>query len=433
MKRHGEIIALVALIACVVLIRFYGLGEKPFHHDESIHAWFSYCILKGLPYKFDPVYHGPLLYWANAALFKLAGASDFTARFLPALASVGLILLCFALRRELGNFGWIVVSLFIGLSPTFSYYGRFLGHDDFVAFFTLALVVLAAGFIRRPKAATIYLFFMVLGLFISTKACFYIHTGLFVIFILLAVALDSFAPRYPRKWIINYLRNFLVEYRIHIMLGLALFMLVYACLYSSFFSNPGGVIDGIAKMVGYWYGQQVHPRIPGPVYYYIPRLIFHEPVIWLALPALFLLARKKAKPFDVFLGFWTISSFAVYSFAQEKVPWLLMHPLLPLCLVAGRYFQMLLQSKSGFAQKALLAVLVILISWSARETLWLCFQSDPASAHLLKYMATARTPKQTAKILNHIPDSKGQIFVTGDATWALAWYLRDKNVSFFLP
>ena len=51
------------------------LGTHAFHHDESIHAWAALHLLRDGTYKYDPVYHGPVQYYAVAIAFKVAGLS----------------------------------------------------------------------------------------------------------------------------------------------------------------------------------------------------------------------------------------------------------------------------------------------------------------------------------------------------------------------
>ena len=60
------------------------------------------CI-DGQGYVHDPMMHGPLLFELNALIYLLFGASDFTARLVPALLGVGVIGLPFLLRHELGR------------------------------------------------------------------------------------------------------------------------------------------------------------------------------------------------------------------------------------------------------------------------------------------------------------------------------------------
>ena len=62
-------------IALALATRFYQLGDRPLHHDESIHAFQSYTLAKDGTWRYDPAYHGPFLYYANALVYKIAGAS----------------------------------------------------------------------------------------------------------------------------------------------------------------------------------------------------------------------------------------------------------------------------------------------------------------------------------------------------------------------
>ena len=86
----------IAVFAVALLTRLYDLGPRPFHHDESIHAFFSWKVVdEGVgSYQYDPVYHGPLLYYWTALILRLFGDSDFAARLTPVL--FGLALLGFA-------------------------------------------------------------------------------------------------------------------------------------------------------------------------------------------------------------------------------------------------------------------------------------------------------------------------------------------------
>ncbi|MGB4196567.1 MAG: TIGR03663 family protein, partial [Methanoculleus sp.] len=79
-----EVVFLLIFLAAVAL-RFYALDLKLFHHDEAVHAWFAYNLLTDGTYIYDPMYHGPFLYYVTAGVFSLLGDSDLTGRLLPAL------------------------------------------------------------------------------------------------------------------------------------------------------------------------------------------------------------------------------------------------------------------------------------------------------------------------------------------------------------
>src|SRR3990172_12538658 len=60
----------IAVFAVAVITRLYILGVRPYHHDESIHAFFSWKVTQdGVgAYAYDPVYHGPFLYYTTALM-----------------------------------------------------------------------------------------------------------------------------------------------------------------------------------------------------------------------------------------------------------------------------------------------------------------------------------------------------------------------------
>src|SRR5688500_9565678 len=95
----------VLLLAATLILRVAWLDKRPLHHDESIHAYYSWRIVDVGPsdYKYDPVYHGPTLYYLTAALEALLGPSDFSARLLPVLCGVGLVALAWPLRALIGR------------------------------------------------------------------------------------------------------------------------------------------------------------------------------------------------------------------------------------------------------------------------------------------------------------------------------------------
>ena len=95
--------ALLVLLVAVAATRFWRLGDRPLHHDESIHAFQSYTLSQSGEWRYDPAYHGPFLYYANAVVYKIAGVSNTTARILPAIFGVLLAALAWPLARRLGE------------------------------------------------------------------------------------------------------------------------------------------------------------------------------------------------------------------------------------------------------------------------------------------------------------------------------------------
>ncbi len=72
-----------ALFAAAVVAHVIGLGNRPFHHDESQDAYFSYLFRQSGDYQYNPLLHGPLRFYLTAAIYLLLGDGDFTARLAP--------------------------------------------------------------------------------------------------------------------------------------------------------------------------------------------------------------------------------------------------------------------------------------------------------------------------------------------------------------
>jgi len=57
-----EYLPFIGLMFIGLVLRFWDLGAKAFHHDESLHAFYSWRLYDGQGYVHDPMMHGPLLF-----------------------------------------------------------------------------------------------------------------------------------------------------------------------------------------------------------------------------------------------------------------------------------------------------------------------------------------------------------------------------------
>lgn len=140
---NWEVVIWLAIIALAIFTRLYDLAPRAMHHDESIHGKFSYDMYKGISvYRYDPTWHGPVLYYmVTLSYFLLGGASEFSARFAPAVFSIGMIAICWFLRPLIGRIGAIAFAILMLISPSILYYGRSLRHDMFATFGMLLFVI----------------------------------------------------------------------------------------------------------------------------------------------------------------------------------------------------------------------------------------------------------------------------------------------------
>lgn len=174
------LVAYVLVFAAAFALRFWDLGARALHHDESIHAKWAWDFAQG-SYTHSPVFHGPLLYLVQGFTFIVFTATDYTARISPALFGMAVVAAPFALRRWLGSTGVFAAVAFLAFSPTLVYYSRFLRMDIFLAFFLLVLVAAMWKYLHDGRTRWLIVFATALALAYATKEAAF----LFVAFLLL--------------------------------------------------------------------------------------------------------------------------------------------------------------------------------------------------------------------------------------------------------
>ena len=165
----------------------------------------------------------------------------------------------------------------------------------------------------------------------------------------------------------------------------AVFYVIWATLYTTFFTNWPGVFTGAWQSLGYWLAQQEVARGNQPWYYYGVGLTVYELLALLfGLAAVVWLIRRR-EPFDIVLAAWVIATLAIYTIAAEKMPWLLVNIKVPLALAAGMLLGNLMDGirwPAGIAERwrmaalfALAPVWTLMAVWVA----WLAARGDAAN------------------------------------------------------
>ncbi len=116
----------------------------------------------------------------------------------------------------------------------------------------------------------------------------------------------------------------------------AVFYGVWLLLYTTFFTNWVGVASGAWQSLGYWIVQQDVNRGDQPWYYYFVIAPLYEtlPLILSVAGVVYYAFRGNA--FTRFLSFWLIITVLLYTWAGEKMPWLLVSIALPMIVLAGK-------------------------------------------------------------------------------------------------
>lgn len=192
-----------------------------------------------------------------------------------------------------------------------------------------------------------------------------VRTGSFILlFFLIAAAIGLWWN--PLLWLQNAL----------------LFYAIFTVFYTTFFTNPNGLLTGMVGSLGYWLAQQAEERGSQPMYYYLLiQMPIYEflPCLGTFLATYFAIRRRRFStlPGDIpafisppdpdealvqtdsdplsqaisfqehfyseprpqpvlgLLLFWAATSLAAYSLAGERMPWLTVHITMPFLLASG--------------------------------------------------------------------------------------------------
>lgn len=185
-----EHLCYLLIFLSATLTRFWDLGSRALHHDESLHAYFSWIYQTGHGYIHDPLMHGPFLFHATALMYMLFGATDAVSRVAPALLGVILVMLPWFLRgdRLLGRWGALAASTLLLISPSILYYSRFIRHDIFAAVGELLLFITIARYLEAPEPRWAILAGLSIGYLLTTEEVSFIVLFVFAMFLGVAIA-----------------------------------------------------------------------------------------------------------------------------------------------------------------------------------------------------------------------------------------------------
>jgi uncharacterized protein (TIGR03663 family) len=422
----------IALLLLAAALHLYKLGERPLHHDESIHAMASLHLAHEGLYKYDPVYHGPVQYFAVATTFRLLGDSDTTARMPAALGGVLLAALALLLRPRFGPAVALVSGALLAFSPSLLYYTRFCREDAWSLLGTAGTFLFLDAFWRERKLSDLCLAALAAAIAFAAKENFYVLLALMPPSILAAWLEPG---RGLDLW--NRLRriiDFLEKHFIALAGALLLFFIVSELLYTVFLNHPESGNPAF-DAISYWWAQHKVERVGGPKTFHLPRLLLYEFLV--IVPGLVwpLLRWKTLSAGERFLAGWGVSSVAMYAYLGEKTPWLMVHQVLPFVPLAARaWVEAWERSRLSRAVCAVAASVSLVFAISL--SFWLP-AITPASrrAEAVIYVQTCPELVSLAdEILAHakVGDVPAGI-VAGDAGWPMTWYVRRAPVNWEMP
>jgi uncharacterized protein (TIGR03663 family) len=474
---RGLLAGLALLLVVGLALRAPDLTLRPMHNDEGVNAMKFGGLYVTHNYKYNPdEFHGPTLPYLTLPAAWLQGGGNFnnfseaTYRSVTVAFGLGLILLLLLLARDLGRAATLWAAAFTAISPAMVFYSRYYIHEMLLVFFTAWTFICFWRCANSGRAGWAVAGGIGLGLMYATKETFVFAVAAMALAVGTSVLWrrwrDGDAPSFQARW----------TWR-HLVAAVAAAVVTAVLFFSSFFSNPAGLLDalrtylpwlrragGATEHVHRWnfYFERllfVHVR-GGP--YWSEGLI----VTLAAVGFMTALARQEPRPAENTLAddgspgsarllpglllrliaFYTFWLTLIYTLLPYKTPWCLLGFYHGMILLAGAGAASLWQACRAAAWKAALAVVLAAgvtdLGWQS----WL--GNFGVDSRGVPYCDSAKSPytySQTlpgAVELADTVEALARVSAQGYGTlvevmspesyWPLPWYLRRfQNVGYW--
>ena len=171
------------------ICRFWGLHEKPYHHDESLYGTYCKNLYTGAPSltakHYDPMLHGPLTFHLTVPVFFVAGVTEASARFVPVIAGILTILCVWGMRNRLGRTEALIACAMTAFSPVMLYFSRFLRHDAPFNLYGVAAIFFFLRYLDTKKARYYYGIAVMLCCLACTKENAFVNFFIFGSFLVM--------------------------------------------------------------------------------------------------------------------------------------------------------------------------------------------------------------------------------------------------------
>jgi uncharacterized protein (TIGR03663 family) len=323
----------ILIIILAIATRLWGLGDRVQSHDESLHTKFSWDLYTGRGFSHTPLMHGPFLFHITALSYFLFDDNDFSARLPVALMGILVVAFPWLLRRWLGRTGALLASFFLLISPSITYYSRYIRHDIPIILWSLIVIWAIFSYLHDGRERWLYLMAAGVSLMFATKEVAFIYNAIFGLFLVALLAIQAFRRDQSSeqfKW--RELRDYRV-FDLVIVLGTlclpfllspvlvqiagmdpmdhnpptlyysmgiagivvlisagiglfwnwqrwgiaaAIHYTIFAILFTTVFTNRTGISSGMIGSLGYWLAQQEVERGGQPWYYYFLMVPLYE-------------------------------------------------------------------------------------------------------------------------------------------------------------
>jgi uncharacterized protein (TIGR03663 family) len=200
-----------------------------------------------------------------------------------------------------------------------------------------------------------------------------------------------------------------------------------SCSYNGFPLNPcrRDIVGGLF----YWLSQHNVHRGGQPWFYYTLLYSLYEQLVAIFAIGGLIWAFRRPSLITTFLAYWAVLAYGIYSWAGEKFSWLMIHPLLPMTLLASMFIVNALHS-GAITRVVVLAALGILGLIQLHSLYEVNYVNGADPVEMMVYVQSAPdTPVVANQILsmsNKVTNGPDMhVTIDSEETWPFAWYLRD--------
>ena len=423
-------------LVILLLFRFYDLGIRPIHHDESVNGWFVDGLLTRGYYVYDPAnYHGPLFFYILTLFEKVFGRSVESLRMSTVIFGSAISFTPFLFRKWLGKWATWIAAIIFTVSPAMIFYSRYAIHETLFAlscilFFYFWLCVRDFGFTKK----NIWGYGLTLGAMATLKENFVLYGFTLVI-------AETLIWLYGKYWL-NETKP-AITFNKKLGLGLLAATAIAVVIIAVFFTGGFQDLEGIpnffkAFLLWFQTGEKGNGH-QKPFEYWIPIMAEYE---WYALAGLLLtpFALRKNVPKEIrLLSVMTFGLWLVYSIVSYKTPWCLLSFYWGFILITAYWIGKWIESLPKKTSKAwIFAPLGIAFCFSLYQAYDVAYDSPDQDGHPYVY---GQTYHDMLAPLNEIVDrgrinpalhNTLKIQVISSFTWPLPYVLGEFKQAAYL-
>jgi uncharacterized protein (TIGR03663 family) len=421
------------------------------HGDEAVHAYKFGQLLEQNYYRYDPQgFHGPTLNYFTLVSAWLSGKHTYasltesTLRVVPVFFGLLVVVMPLLLAGGLGRPAALVAAAITAISPAFVFYSRYYISEMLLVCFTFAVFVCGYRYARSKKLIWALLAGVFAGLCCATKETCIIAFGAMAVALMLILLF-----RRGGQLISGLVRCS------RLLLAIAGAVVVWGLFYSSFFTNPAGLLDSFRSYASY-FGQAGHNQFHiHPWYYYLKLLVYSGAatgpawteafvVILAAVGAILVVTRKGLGSLDTrlldFLISYTVLMLIFYSAIPYKTPWCLLSFYNGMILLAAVGVVAVINLFGRMLARVVIAAFFLTAATDlALQSVAASFFRDvdynnpyvyaQPTADVLKVTARVERVSEAYPTRREMPIL---VVCPGGDYWPLPWYLRSfKNVGWY--